>query len=429
MTRAQRSSGEEPFALPAPWQSLSGLTITRVRAIVTAPDGHPLVVVRVETSEPGLYGYGCATFTQRYSAVSAVIQDFVDPLLVGRDPADIEDIGRLVHFSSYWRSGPVLNSALSGVDQALWDIAGRRAGLPVHDLVGGRQRGAVPVYEHASGNTPEEVAEDALRLIAEGTRHVRIQARGIGAGHYGFAGGGVLGGAPDAPYPDGWDVHSYLGSVPWLFAVVREAVGDDAELLHDVHSRLTPKQAIGLARRLEEYRPFFLEDPVAPEHFDRMPEVRASSPVPIAAGELLSSVSDAARMVTAGGVDYLRLHISAIGGFSAGRRLSALCELLGVSTAWHGPADVSPVGAAADVALDVTTSAFGIQEGHRPSEAVMEVFPGSICIDRGHQEPNLRPGWGIEIDEKAAARFPPVRHRHDRWASRVRRPDGSLIAP
>src|SRR3954453_6103859 len=145
----------------APWLARDNLRVTGVRAIVTAPEGLPLVVVRVDTSDPGLYGLGCATFTQRYAAVATAVTEYVGPLAIGRSPADIEDITRLVHYSSYWRNGPVLNNALSGVDQALWDIAGKRAGMPVYELLGGRSRSAVEVYTHATGATIDETLGQA----------------------------------------------------------------------------------------------------------------------------------------------------------------------------------------------------------------------------------------------------------------------------
>ncbi|GIM90235.1 enolase C-terminal domain-like protein [Paractinoplanes toevensis] len=402
-------------------------TITGLRAIVTAPEGVNLVVVRIDTSEPGLYGLGCATFHQRFAAVVAALETHVTPLVVGKPVTGISEIGRLLHFSSYWRGGPVLNSTLSGVDMALWDIAGKRAGMPVHDLLGGRLRGDVPVYLHASGATVEETLDDAARLIDAGCRHVRLQTGQPGLGTYGAP--GSPGGYPGAPYPDGWNVHHYLATTPRLFAEARARFGDEVELLHDVHSRLTPKQAVVLARALEPYRLFFLEDVVAPEHYDRLPEVRAASPVPIAVGELTVSVAEAARLVSAGGVDLLRCHVSAIGGLTPARKLADLCELTGVQTAWHAPADVSPIGAAANLALDLTSPAFGIQEGHVYPDVVQEIFPGTPVIEAGHARPSTAPGWGIELDEKLAAAHPPVIGGHERWAATVRRPDGSIEAP
>jgi mannonate dehydratase len=402
-------------------------TITGLRVIVTAPEGVNLVVVRLETSDPGLYGLGCATFHQRFAAVVATLETHVAPLVAGLPVSDISEISRLVHFSSYWRGGPVLNSALSGLDMALWDIAGKRAGLPVHDLLGGKLRGAVPVYLHASGATVDETLDDAARLIEAGYRHVRLQTGQPGRGTYGAP--GSPGGYPGAPYPDGWNVHHYLATTPRLFAAARQRFGDEVELLHDVHSRLTPKQAVVLARSLEPYRLFFLEDVVAPEHYDRLPEIRAASPVPIAAGELTVSVPEAARLVAAGGVDVLRCHISTIGGLTPARKLADLCELTGVQTAWHAPADVSPIGAAANLALDLTSPAFGIQEGHVYPGVVHEIFPGTPVVSEGYAHPSPEPGWGITLDETLAAAHPPVVGTHERWSATVRRPDGSLEAP
>jgi mannonate dehydratase len=411
----------------APWPARDGLRITSVRAIVTAPEGLPLVVVRVDTNDPGLYGLGCATFTQRFHAVVATVDQHVAPLLAGRHPADIEDITRMVHLGSYWRGGPVLNSALSGVDQALWDIAGKRAGMPVYELLGGRARAAADTYLHAGGATIAETIADAQRILADGYRNVRLQVGGPGLGAYG--GRGLPGAHPGAPYPDGWDVQDYLRATPKLFATAREVLGDEPNLLHDVHHRLTVKQAIGLARALEPYRLFFLEDPIPLELYDRLPEVRAAAPMPLAVGEQVASVADAARLVTGGGVDLLRVHVSAIGGLTPARKLVALCELLGVGTAWHAPADVSPIGAAANVALDVSTPAFGIQEGHLWPDPVREVFPGALMPVHGYLYPSDAPGWGVDLDETEAAKYPPIAHLHERWAAKVRRPDGGIEAP
>ena len=286
------------------------LRITGVRTIVTAPEGQPLVVVRVDTSEPGLYGLGCATFAQRYAAVAAAVDEHVAAPVLGRHPADIEDITRLIHDSSYWRSGPVLNNALSGIDQALWDIAGKRAGMPVYELLGGRSRAGVEVYTHAAGATIDETLAEAESLIGQGYRSIRLQVGGPGPGTYGAP--GTPGGYPRSPHADGWDPERYLRSTPALFA----------------------------------------------------PEVRAASPVPIAVGGQLSSIPDAARLIRDGGVDLLRLHTSSVGGLTPIRKLVAVAELLGVRTAFHSPGGISPIGVAANLAVDVSTPAFGYQESH-----------------------------------------------------------------
>nr|WP_211239770.1 enolase C-terminal domain-like protein [Jiangella gansuensis] len=319
------------------------------------------------------------------------------------------------------------NNALSGLDMALWDIAGKRAGMPVYELLGGRVRAAAATYIHAGRATVGETFDDARRFIEAGWTHVRLQVGQPGLGTYGAP--GARGGYPDAPNPDGWSVQRYLRTTPELFAAARAELGEEVELLHDVHSRLTPKQAVLLARSLEPYRLFFLEDVVAPEYFDRLPEARAASPVPLAVGELATSFTDAVRLVRDGGVDLIRCHISAIGGLSPARKLAVLAELTGVRTAWHSPADVSPIGAAANVALDVTSAAFGIQEGHVYPEPVHEVFPGTLRIERGWLRPNEAPGWGIDLDEKAAAQHPPGLARMDEWVLGVRGPDGGFFAP
>jgi mannonate dehydratase len=420
------SSGALPQAMP-PWQARDDVRITAVRAIVTAPERVPLVVVRVDTSEPGLYGLGCATFTQRFAAVATAVTEHVAPLVIGRSPADIEDITRLIHYSSYWRQGPVLNNALSGIDQALWDIAGKRANMPVYELLGGRSRVAVEVYSHAAGRTIDETLVQAEELIAAGFRNVRLQVGGPGLGNYGAP--GTRNGYPRSPHPDGWDAERYLRVTPALFAAARERLGDEVNLMHDVHSRLTPKQAVILARSLEPYRLSFLEDVVAPEFYDRLPEVRAAAPIPIAVGEQVSSVTDAARLIREGGVDLLRLHTSAVGGLTPTRKLVALAELSGVRTAFHSPADVSPVGVAANLALDISTPAFGYQESHTYNAATEEVFPGTPVVRDGHLYPSAAPGWGVDIDERASAAHPPVKFLHEAWAAQVRRPDGGLEAP
>jgi mannonate dehydratase len=192
----------------------------------------------------------------------------------------------------------------------------------------------------------------------------------------------------------------YLRATPELFRAARDQLPDAVELLTDVHSRLTPKEVVTLARSLEEYRLFFVEDVIAPEHWDRLPEVRAASPVPIALGELATSMTDATRLVLGGGVDLIRHHASGIGGFTAARKFAVLAELTVVRTAWHAPGDTSPVGAAANVTLDVTSAAFGIQVGHVYSDAACEVVPGKLETMSGWLRPTDAPGWRIDLDEQ-----------------------------
>src|SRR5262249_38616439 len=230
----------------------SSVTITNVRAILTAPNGIRLVVVRVDTSEPGLYGLGCATFTQRPLAVASAVDDYLRPFLAGRDVDDIEGIWQSGFLSSYGRNGPVLNNALSGVDMALWDIKGKRAGMPVYQLLGGKCRDRVPLYHHASGRDPEEVADRVRAAMERGYTHVRAQVHVTPYSTYGASGA-------DAQQRV-WEPTPYVYAAVRLFEHLRGELGDRVELLHDIHERIPPIQAINLAKQLERFNLFFLED-------------------------------------------------------------------------------------------------------------------------------------------------------------------------
>src|SRR5210317_1118034 len=180
---------ERPAQVPLGWKppggelNLDKVKIKKIRAIATAPYGTGLVIVKVETDQPGLYGIGCATFTQRISPVVAAVNDFLDPFCRGKDATNIEDIWQTAYVSSYWRNGPVLNNALSGLDQALWDIKGKLAGMPVYQLLGGKVRFAVDCYTHASGPTPGKVMDHVEELREMGFRNIRIQLGGYGSTH------------------------------------------------------------------------------------------------------------------------------------------------------------------------------------------------------------------------------------------------------
>jgi mannonate dehydratase len=428
-------------AIPPAWEPTGGmpaLRITDVRAICTAPDGIQLVVVKVETSEPGLYGLGCATFTQRPLAVVTAVEQYLKPFLVGRDPNDIEDIWQAAYVSSYWRSGPVLNNALSGVDEALWDIKGKRAGMPVYELLGGRCRRAADVYVHASGGSVEEVEENVRRYMEQGYRHVRVQIAVPGYSTYGsqIKPQGAEPNAATARHPhhlrpqqEPWEPGPYVRLIPKLFEHLRATVGWEVELLHDIHERIPPIAAIGLAKELEQYKPFFLEDPFAPEDNDYFRLLRQQTAIPIAMGELYVNQQEYVPLIRDRLIDFIRVHISDIGGLSPARKLAAFCEFFGVRTAWHGPGDVSPVGHAINLHLDLACYNFGIQEAHLFPERTREVFPGCPEFHDGALWANDRPGHGVDIDEALAAKYPFPEHPLNGAWPEVRRRDGTVIRP
>lgn len=396
-------------------------TIRDVKTILTAPEGINLVVVKVETTEPGLYGLGCATFTQRYLAVASAIEHYLKPFLIGKDPRRIEDIWQTAMVSSYWRNGPVLNNALSGIDMALWDIKGKLAGMPVYELFGGKCREAAAVYRHADGRDEREVEENVRKYMEEGVRYIRCQMGGYG-------GRGQTIRSPEGALPGAYyDPDAYARSVPRLFEHLRASLGFEPELLHDVHERVQTIEAVRLAKQLEPYRLYFLEDPLAPEQLDGFAAIRSQSATPIAMGELFVHPREWTPLVSRGLIDFIRAHVSAIGGLTPARKLAALGEAFGVRTAWHGPGDVSPVGHAANLHLDLSAPNFGVQEWYGFSDRIREVFPGCPELRDGYAYANDKPGLGIDLDEELAAKYPCVNRLPDWTLARL--PDGTAARP
>jgi len=382
------------------------LRITDVKTILTAPAGIRLVVVKVLTNQPGLYGLGCATFTQRARVVETAVDKFLKPFLVGKDPAQIEDIWQSSFVSSYWRNGPVLGNAMSGVDIALWDILGKRAGLPLHELLGGKARRAVDTYRHASGSDFKEVEDRVRAFMEQGYRHVRAQVSVSDLATYGVRSHQEDESVPENRRAHVWEPRQYVRTVPRLFAHLREQLGEEVELLHDVHERVPPILAIQLAKDLEPYHLFFLEDPFAPEDNGYFKHLRQQTSTPIAMGELFNSPHEWIPLVSERLIDFIRVHISQVGGLSMARKMAAMCEFFGVRTAWHGPGDVSPVGHAANVHLDLAVANFGIQEARDFSQAEQDVFPGCPELKDGYYWASEKPGLGIDVDEALAAKFP-----------------------
>jgi mannonate dehydratase len=403
---------------------MAELTIRDVQVFLTQPrDAHRrLAVVKVLTSEPGLYGLGCATFTQRIFAVQAAVKRHLGPYVIGRDPRDIEDLWNGMMVSGYWRNGPVLNNAVSGIDMALWDIKGKLADMPCYQLWGGCSRPAAAAYTHANGRTPEEVADRARAFMEEGFRHIRCQ---IG-GYAGLDADSMRKpeGAHDGAY---FNPKEKLRRVPELFEYLRGELGDEVELLYDVHERLTPIDAVALAKRLERFDLFFLEDLLAPEDIDWFENIRGQCATPLAMGELFNNPREILPLVSGRLIDFIRVHLSQVGGITPALKLAHLCEAFGVRTAWHCPGDTSPVGAAAGVHLDVAVHNFGVQEWARRGETEREIFPGTPEVRDGMIYPNDRPGLGIGFNEDAAAEYPPDETDVD-WTT-ARLPDGTIGRP
>jgi len=432
---AQAQVSRATRAMPTP-------KIKDVQVIATAPAGLRLVVVKVLTDQDGLYGYGCGTFTQRAELVVAAVERYLKPFLTGMDASRIDDIWQACYNSSYWRNSGVLNNAISGVDMALYDIKGRQAGMPVYQLLGGKCREAADCYGHAGGVTDSEIIDSAQRFIDQGYRHVRIQFGLPGQAAYGSRAGanynqlmaGIKGGQiPALHNKPVFNPSDYCRRAPKVFEAVRKALGDEIELLHDTHERVTPTQAIQLAKDLEQFKLFFLEDPLSPEDIAYFRHIRNQCSTPLAMGELFNSPHEWIPLVQDRLIDYIRVHLSQMGGVTPCRKMAAMCELYGVRTAWHGPGDVSPIGHAANVALDLACYNFGVQEWTGFDERVLEVFSGVPTFQDGYAYANEAPGWGIEVNEAAAKKYPfgyreqGERQRLNGGWGEVRKKDGTLI--
>jgi mannonate dehydratase len=421
---AQQAVAQATRATPSP-------RIADVSVIETAPAGVRLTVVKITTDQAGLHGYGCATFTQRADLIKPAVERYLKPLLMGKATDRIEDMWQLMYFSSYWKNGPVLNNAISGVDQALWDIKGRQAGMPVYQLLGGKCREAVDCYGHASGGEIPQVIESAKGFIAQGFRNVRVQVGVPGMEGYGAGGQGSAPLAGLTPGPI-FEPAYYVRRALKLFEECRKQLGDEVELLHDAHERVSPNQAVQFCKDAEQFKLFFLEDPLSPEDIGYFRLIRQQCATPIAMGELFNSPHEWQSLIADRLIDYIRVHVSQGGGLTPMRKVAAFAEQFGVKTAWHGPGDVSPIGHMANVTLGVACYNFGINEYTAFNARTQEVFKGCPVMKDGYLYVNETPGWGIEIDEKLAATFPfgaetGVRGQLNGGWGVLRRRDGTVI--
>jgi mannonate dehydratase len=413
------------------------IVITDVRVILTAPEGINLVVVRVDTNQPGLYGLGCATFAYRHVAVKCLVEEYLKPLLVGRDAEAIEELWQLMHQNAYWRNGPIENNAISGVDMALWDIKGKQAGLPLYQLFGGKVRAGVPIYRHADGRDLDELCDNIEKYRAQGITHIRCQSGGYGGGGYGRAPASAPAGALDGVYLDS---RRYMRETLALFDGIRSRIGWDVQLCHDVHERLKPVEAIQFACEMERFDLFFLEDAIALEEGEWLRQLRAKTNIPLAQGELFNHPFEWKTLIVERLIDYIRVHLSQVGGITPARKLQIFAEQFGVRTAWHGPGDMSPLAHAANIHIDLAARNFGVQEWSGteppnfviqelkgPREALLEVFPGLPEFRQGYVYANDKPGLGVDLDEREAAKYP-CEKTVTTW-TQTRLVDGTLQTP
>lgn len=402
------------------------MTISDVEVILTGPmPGAPnWTIVKITTSD-GLVGYGNGSLSGGEQAVAAMIEH-LKPRLIGADADRIEDTWQLLQRATYWRGGRTLAGAMAAIDIALWDIKGKRLGAPLYSILGGKCRDKVLAYGHASGRTIDETVAAVHMYRERGFRAIRAQ---VGTPGYEDGSYGVRATAPASGPPERrtqiWEPTPYLRTVPRLFERLRHEVGDSVELLHDVHDRLTPIQVAQLAKELEPYHLFFLEDPIPIENRDGLRLLRAQTSTPIAIGERYSSKWDCLPLITDQVIDYVRNAMSKSGGLTELRKIATIAEPYQVKTAFQSPADVGPLAFAATVHLDLAIPNFGIQEDPHFPPVVHELFQGLPTFNAGYFTVSDAPGLGVTIDEAELRRHPP----RPFFFPVIRREDGSLQDP
>ncbi len=356
--------------------------------------------VVVDTDE-GIYGVGEAGITGRELAVAGAIEHF-KPLLVDQDPFRIEHIWQLLFRGGFFPAQRILSAAISAIDIALWDIKGKALGVPVYELLGGRVRDKVVCYPHNYSHQGEvkRLVDSCLQTKEEGWKFVR----------WGLAEEG--------------DVLEPRRSVRMAlqeFQAVREAIGDEIEIVFDVHTRLDLAEAVWLCQEIEPFHPFFVEDPLRCENPDSFKTLRPRTRVPLAAGEQFSSKWEFRQLIEEEWIDYARVDVCIAGGLTEAKKIASWCETHYIKLAVHNP--LGPVSTAACLHLNLACPNFGVQEQPgRPGTLLPDVVPVQPAWEDGYLLPPTLPGLGIEFDREAAERHP----FQMRELPHLRRLDGSL---
>ena len=334
--------------------------------VFTCSPGRNFVTIKIITEE-GIYGLGDATLNGREMAVATYLKEHIAPCLIGKDASQIEDIWQYLYKGAYWRKGPVTMTAIGSIDMALWDIKGKKANMPVYQLLGGKSRKGITIYGHANGETIDEVLDNLGRMIDEGYKVVRLQCTiPTLKGTYGTLEGKKnyyeLQGNRPLPPEQQWSTSKYMNFIPELFKQARERFGNEIGLCHDVHSRLTPIEAARLGKLLEPYNLLFLEDTVTSENQEGFKIVRKHTVVPLAVGEIFSTVWDAKELIDNQLIDYLRIAVSHGGGITPLRKISDFAAMHHVRMAPHGAPDQSPICFMSQMNFNLWAPNFGIQE-------------------------------------------------------------------
>jgi len=370
---------------------------------ITAVDVFPVqqfVYIKISTDND-LYGIGEASLSGRTMSVVHAF-DHLRPLLIGQDASRIEHIWQDVFRGTFWRGGPVLQSALAGIDIALWDLAGKALGVPTYRLLGGKVRDKVLAYRHVRCDTPENMVEHGQQLLAEGYKVLRISATDtLADGHF----------DPQK---------AVLQGVRYM-DTLRQAVGDDPQIIFEAHTRLSPPHAIELCNSIEAFRPFYVEDPIRSENPGSFATLRAHTNVALGTGEQLHDKWSFRELIEGELIDYLRVDICHTGGITEGKKIAAMGEVHYQELACHYTG--SPVSTAAMLHLNLSIPNCAVQEFAPASAWMAEVTPHDCYQEDGYLFSSDSPGLGIDLNEETARLHPPsIPDEPPHW----RRADGSV---
>jgi galactonate dehydratase len=383
------------------------MRITDVRTIPVFAEHRNInyLITKVETDK-GIYGIGESAVTGKECATRGVIEHFRD-VLIGEDPRRIDHLWQRMFRGSFFKAGPILGAAISAIDIALWDIKGKSYGVPVWELLGGKCRDGVICYPHVVGDSIESLLADVDRALGQSYKFVRFGIPGFEiSGQRGLM--GVL------------EPRQIVRTTIEVTQAVRDHVGPNVEICVDFHTRLDPNEAVRLCKGLEPLEIFFAEDPVRSERPDAYAYVRKHTHVPIAGGEELASKWEFQPLIEGDLIDYIRMDLCIVGGFTEARKIAGWAESHYQYLAPHSP--MGPVSLAACVHLDIASPLVGVQELPEVPGAVSDVFPQQMTFEDGHLVAPTLPGIGVDIDEEAAADHP----FQARPMNELRRRDGSV---
>ncbi|HVC34951.1 MAG TPA: galactonate dehydratase [Chloroflexota bacterium] len=375
------------------------MRISKVETLPATIGRRIYVYVKIHTDE-GVIGIGEAACSGKEKALIGAIQE-LDRYLIGANPFEIEKLWSVIYRHAFWRGGPVLCGALSGVEHALWDIKGKALGVPVYELFGGQYRHKVRVYTWIGGDSPERCAEQAIRLKEKGWRSLKF--------------------CPFDGCGPGFDV-AHGKRVEAKVKAVREAVGDDFGIAIDGHGRLNPVNAMEMAKRIEPYGVLFFEEPVLPEYPEAMAEIRRAARIPVATGERLFSRYPFRDLLTRQAVDVVQPDICTVGGIMETHKIAAMAEAFFVSIAPHNP--LSPLSTVVCLHLDTVAPNFLIQEtSGGPDRDQILTTPVEVVED-GYMQVPRGPGWGVELNEDFLRSHP---YREDSIFQIQFAEDGSIV--